>query len=301
LNTVAAIIGRWAPAQENNTQAYVDFVSKRLGVDPNQPLNMADPNVKAALADAIAAQEGGSPRQGGGARVVAQGAPKQKEAPSGYEWGADGTLHYIKGGPGDPTTKAKDAKVTEGERTAGFLSSRLADSLSNLSRIAETDARSGQPGIVESVAQKAGGEGAANLVRSADRQQVVANQLDILDAALTLGTGAAYTREQLENYRSTYFPGLTDKPSTVTAKRQKLIALLSAAQIKAGNAAPPELAQAIAEARAQFGTGASPAKAQTPASQLPAQARSQLKAGQVTTFGNGQRWTLRNGQPARVN
>jgi hypothetical protein len=82
LNTVAAIIGRWAPAQENDTQAYVDFVSKRLGVDPNQPLNMADPNVKAALADAIAAQEGGSPRQGGGARVVAQGAPKASARPA---------------------------------------------------------------------------------------------------------------------------------------------------------------------------------------------------------------------------
>jgi hypothetical protein len=33
---------------------------------------------------------------------------------------------------------------------------------------------------------------------------------------------------------------------------------------------------------------------------LPAQARSALKEGVVTTFGNGQRWTLQAGKPERV-
>lgn len=33
---------------------------------------------------------------------------------------------------------------------------------------------------------------------------------------------------------------------------------------------------------------------------LPANARMQLKEGQITIFGNGQRWTLRNGQPVQV-
>jgi hypothetical protein len=33
---------------------------------------------------------------------------------------------------------------------------------------------------------------------------------------------------------------------------------------------------------------------------LPSQARAQLKAGHVTTFANGQAWTLQNGQPKRV-
>lgn len=33
---------------------------------------------------------------------------------------------------------------------------------------------------------------------------------------------------------------------------------------------------------------------------LPEQAKAQLKEGQVTTFGNGQRWTLKNGQPMQV-
>jgi hypothetical protein len=36
------------------------------------------------------------------------------------------------------------------------------------------------------------------------------------------------------------------------------------------------------------------------AATIPEQARAQLKEGQVTTFGNGQKWTLKNGQPAQV-
>lgn len=48
-----------------------------------------------------------------------------------------------------------------------------------------------------------------------------------------------------------------------------------------------------------------PAPAAAPAGapngpQIPTQAISQLRDGIVTTFGNGQRWTLHNGQPARV-
>src|SRR5260221_8584959 len=45
-------------------------------------------------------------------------------------------------------------------------------------------------------------------------------------------------------------------------------------------------------------TGAGAAAA--PAAALPDAARSALKEGVHTTFGNGQVWTLRNGQPERV-
>jgi hypothetical protein len=62
--------------------------------------------------------------------------------------------------------------------------------------------------------------------------------LEILDAALTLGTGAAYTREQLENYRRSYFPQLGDKQGTVKDKQQRLKSLIDSAMIKSGRAAP---------------------------------------------------------------
>lgn len=44
LNTVRGIINRWAPPVENNTNAYVNAVANKLGVSPDQKIN-----VKASL------------------------------------------------------------------------------------------------------------------------------------------------------------------------------------------------------------------------------------------------------------
>ncbi len=59
LNTPQAIINRWAPSNENNTNAYVNVVSKALGVNPTDKLNMRDPAVMAKLASAIIQHENG--------------------------------------------------------------------------------------------------------------------------------------------------------------------------------------------------------------------------------------------------
>jgi hypothetical protein len=78
-----------------------------------------------------------------------------------------------------------------------------------------------------------------NKFTSAQRQIVESAQLDILDAALTLGTGAAYTREQLESYRKSYFPQIGDKPENVAAKRARLQNILRSAEIASGRAKVP--------------------------------------------------------------
>lgn len=41
LNTVRGIISRWAPAVENNTEAYVQHVATTLGVAPDEPFDVA--------------------------------------------------------------------------------------------------------------------------------------------------------------------------------------------------------------------------------------------------------------------
>jgi hypothetical protein len=82
------------------------------------------------------------------------------------------------------------------------------------------------------------GETAANVASSAARQQVDAAQLDMLDAALTLGTGAAYTKEQLRGYQRSYFPQIGDEPATIAAKNARLQNIVDAARIAAGRAAP---------------------------------------------------------------
>jgi hypothetical protein len=76
-----------------------------------------------------------------------------------------------------------------------------------------------------------------NKLNTEQRQIVEGAQLDVLDAALTLGTGAAYTREQLEGYRKAYFPQLEDKPETIKSKQARLQNLLESAQIASGRAA----------------------------------------------------------------
>lgn len=295
LNTVAGIINRWAPPSENDSRAYAGTVAKRLGVDPAAPLNMADPTLRRNLLEAMAEVENGQRvawGQGGGVKAQqGQPAPSRQGDPRGTIYGDPKPAEWTPDGKGllinrngdrkpDPAFAGtpEAGKVTEGERTAGFLASRLADSLSNLTDISGRTPGAAKPGIVEAAANAMTGGKGANIVLDADRQQVVANQLDVLDAALTLGTGAAYTREQLENYRDTYFPKFTDKPETVTAKRKKLLSLLEAAKIKAGRSAPPALDTAIKAARVQLGRAGSPATPTPGALKTDAGAISQAKA-----------------------
>ena len=66
LNTPASIIGRWAPPSENDTSSYVAQVAKKLGVGPNDPIDVSDPNVKSILGKAIATVEAGTAQSGSG-------------------------------------------------------------------------------------------------------------------------------------------------------------------------------------------------------------------------------------------
>ena len=78
-------------------------------------------------------------------------------------------------------------------------------------------------------------EGAANFLRPEQRQQVEAAQLDALDAALTLNTGAAYTREQLQGLSRAYFAQPGDDDATVADKQRRLGSLIETARVRAGS------------------------------------------------------------------
>lgn len=51
--TVGEVISHWAPASENNTSAYIAQVSHKLGLMPDDKLNLQDPKTRAALRDAM--------------------------------------------------------------------------------------------------------------------------------------------------------------------------------------------------------------------------------------------------------
>jgi hypothetical protein len=54
---------------------------------------------------------------------------------------------------------------------------------------------------------------------------------------LTLGTGAAYTKEQLKGYRESYFPQIGDSPQVIKDKEARLLNVIDAAKMAAGRAA----------------------------------------------------------------
>lgn len=58
LNTIASIIGKWAPASENNTVAYIEAMAKNTGFAPNQKLDLTDKATVAPLVSAIIKHEG---------------------------------------------------------------------------------------------------------------------------------------------------------------------------------------------------------------------------------------------------
>lgn len=60
INSVEKIISTWAPASDNNnTAAYIQAVSQRLGVNPQVALNMSDPQTMSALMSSIIHHENG--------------------------------------------------------------------------------------------------------------------------------------------------------------------------------------------------------------------------------------------------
>lgn len=56
--TVAAIISRWSPSNENDTPALIKDTAAMMGVDPNQPLNLNDPQTMKRLMMSLTVNEG---------------------------------------------------------------------------------------------------------------------------------------------------------------------------------------------------------------------------------------------------
>jgi len=126
--------------------------------------------------------------------------------------------------------------TSEGERKASTLLQRLQFSENQLTKALVDDPNAAKPGVFLSALDVLSTP-LANTLTSEDRQRVESAQLDILDAALTLGTGAAYTKEQLEGYRRSYFPQIGDKPKQIEDKKARLQNVISAAKIAAGKGA----------------------------------------------------------------
>lgn len=128
---------------------------------------------------------------------------------------------------------------SEGERKAGFLANRVSFGIQQMADVINTNPVAASPEKLPSLVKfLTNSDFLSTNLTSSDRQRIEAAQLDILDAALTLGTGAAYTREQLEGYRKAYFPVLGNDQKTIKDKQDRLEKLLESAYIVAGRSAP---------------------------------------------------------------
>jgi hypothetical protein len=175
------------------------------------------------------------------------GTPKPKDTtPSGYVRNPDGSLMPQKGGPADPyrpggeldpNKPVKDGKAQESERTAAYLTSNMLTNVNLLNDAVKADPSAVAPTLGQEFAGLFG-QTARNFATPAQRQAAYNAQRLIVDSALTLGTGAAYTSEQIDAYTRGFFPQVGDSPEAIASKRKALRGALLAARIKAGNEAP---------------------------------------------------------------
>jgi hypothetical protein len=77
VNTLAGVISKWAPPSANNTPAYIQDVSQRLGLQPNQQIDLSNPLVRHAISAGIALHENGPGGVFG--QPGAQGSPAQPQ------------------------------------------------------------------------------------------------------------------------------------------------------------------------------------------------------------------------------
>ena len=167
---------------------------------------------------------------------------KPQRAPSGYRFTGAGDLEPIPGGPAarkgaaEPRQNSPAArKTTEDQNKAAGYARRMELSLSDVSRYEKADPSSNRPGLGIAMLD-AVPNSIANYGKSEARQNIEAAQMDALDAALTLNTGAAYTKEQLASLAKAYFPQPGNTANVVEEKKKRLQNLIDTARTRAGSA-----------------------------------------------------------------
>lgn len=59
IQTIRDVISKYAPASENDLPAYINFVSRKTRIDPDQQIDLKNPQVRAKILSAIALKESG--------------------------------------------------------------------------------------------------------------------------------------------------------------------------------------------------------------------------------------------------
>lgn len=85
IKTLRAAINRWAPAVENNSNAYVQHVSRLTGLDPDEAIDFLDEYICTAVAKAIVRHENGAPDGFGKSEWFADDVYQRAAVMAGFE------------------------------------------------------------------------------------------------------------------------------------------------------------------------------------------------------------------------
>jgi hypothetical protein len=136
--------------------------------------------------------------------------------------------------------------ASESERKDAYNLARVVSAARSINAATKAEPKAIKPGVKEAtVSALPGVDEASYLAQSPQRQIVTAAQTDMIDALLTLATGAAYTKEQLAGQRAAILPRFGESKESIDAKKQRVRDLVSAARVRAGRAWTAEMDQAI--------------------------------------------------------
>lgn len=173
---------------------------------------------------------------------------------------------------------------TVDEKKIATLVTRIAGGFSDIQGVAANDPSAREPGLIETMRgglEPGGLMGVpVRMIAGSNRRTVADAEGDVLDALLTLGTGAAYSPEQLAAERVSHFPQYNDSEEERAVKNQRLQRLIVAAQANAGPAWAK--VEPLIQQYMQGGTAAPKEKAPDPANLIdPAAGVSEVPPGMM--------------------
>jgi len=131
--------------------------------------------------------------------------------------------------------KSKEKKETQSEKTDTFNAGRIQNSISNIGKVLQKDPNSATNFIVENFIDTPVIGTAVKAFTNPNSQIVKNNMFEGIDAILTLGTGAAYNKEQRTAEVNQYMPLAGESDEVKKGKLENLINVYALAYERAGS------------------------------------------------------------------
>jgi hypothetical protein len=224
VNTISGVISKWAPPNENDTQAYIKDVSQRLGIPPNQKIDLTNPLQRQALSTAIALHENGPSGVFGGGQA-SSGRPAAS-APMGAQVNAEKGAGNLQ----DELSKkwtGLSAANSEAQNTTSYL-----QSIKDLSSKAATGQQADRINYVNGLLSLAGSDKATDAVTANNLLDKYSNQIVSRLSANGMGTDSA--RSILQSA----YPNAHMTPQAINEAADNLIGAQQMTQAKAKLLAP---------------------------------------------------------------